>query len=63
MNGITKAAILAAGYAPAIGFSHTGKALSFVYDISDIIKFETVVQVAFQVEAKKTYSPDRNARI
>ncbi|POZ40390.1 subtype I-E CRISPR-associated endonuclease Cas1, partial [Salmonella enterica] len=33
--------ILAAGYAPAIGFVHTGKPLSFVYDIADIIKFET----------------------
>ncbi|MDI5821544.1 hypothetical protein MJI95_22790, partial [Salmonella enterica subsp. enterica serovar Kentucky] len=41
--GVTEAAILAAGYAPAIGFVHTGKPLSFVYDIADIIKFETVV--------------------
>lgn len=63
LYGITEAAILAAGYAPAIGFLHTGKPLSFVYDISDIIKFETVVPVAFQVAAKKTYSPDRDVRI
>ena len=39
LYGITEAAILAAGYAPAIGFLHTGKPLSFVYDIADIIKF------------------------
>jgi len=38
LYGITEAAILAAGYAPAIGFLHTGKPLSFVYDIADIIK-------------------------
>lgn len=63
LYGITEAAILAAGYAPAIGFLHTGKPLSFVYDISDIIKFETVVPVAFQIAAKKTYSPDRDVRI
>ena len=41
--------MLAAGYAPAIGFLHTGKPLSFVYDIADLFKFETVVPEAFQV--------------
>ena len=41
--------MLAAGYAPAIGFLHTGKPLSFVYDIADLFKFETVVPVAFRV--------------
>jgi CRISP-associated protein Cas1 len=30
LNGVTEAAILAAGYAPAIGFLHSGKPLSFV---------------------------------
>jgi len=63
LYGITEAAILAAGYAPAIGFVHTGKPLSFVYDIADILKFETVVPVAFQIAAKKTYAPDRDVRI
>lgn len=55
LYGVTEAAILAAGYAPAIGFLHSGKPLSFVYDIADIVKFETVVPVAFQVagEARK----------
>ena len=43
------AAILAAGYAPAVGFLHTGKPLSFVYDVADIYKFETVVPIAFRV--------------
>lgn len=63
LYGITEAAILAAGYAPAIGFLHTGKPLSFVYDISDIIKFETVIPVAFEVASKKSHSPDRDVRI
>jgi CRISPR-associated protein Cas1 len=31
LYGISEAAVLAAGYAPAIGFIHTGKPLSFVY--------------------------------
>lgn len=63
LYGITEAAILAAGYAPAIGFLHTGKPLSFVYDIADIIKFETVVPLAFKVAAKSPFKPDRDVRI
>ncbi|OHE82980.1 MAG: subtype I-E CRISPR-associated endonuclease Cas1, partial [Verrucomicrobia bacterium RIFCSPLOWO2_12_FULL_64_8] len=30
LYGVTEAAVLAAGYAPAVGFIHTGKPLSFV---------------------------------
>jgi len=53
LYGVTEAAVLAAGYAPAVGFIHTGKPLSFVYDVADIYKFETVVPVAFKVAAAK----------
>lgn len=49
LYGLSEAAILAAGYAPAIGFLHTGKPQSFVYDLADVFKFETVVPVAFEV--------------
>jgi CRISPR-associated protein Cas1 len=63
LYGISEAAILAAGYAPAIGFVHTGKPQSFVYDIADIIKFETVVPAAFKVAAKKPSEPDREVRL
>ncbi len=49
LYGLAEAAILAAGYAPAIGFLHTGKPRSFVYDVADIFKFETVAPIAFQV--------------
>jgi CRISPR-associated protein Cas1 len=51
LYGVTEAAILAAGYAPAIGFLHTGKPQSFVYDVADILKFDTVVPEAFRVAA------------
>ncbi|WP_421996002.1 type I-E CRISPR-associated endonuclease Cas1e [Roseococcus sp.] len=51
LYGITEAAVLAAGYAPAIGFLHSGKPQSFVYDIADIVKFDTVVPEAFRVAA------------
>jgi CRISPR-associated protein Cas1 len=63
LYGVTEAAVLAAGYAPAIGFIHSGKPLSFVYDIADIVKFETVVPVAFQIAGKSPRSPDRDVRI
>jgi CRISPR-associated protein Cas1 len=63
LYGICEAAILAAGYAPAVGFIHTGKPQSFVYDIADVFKFETVVPVAFRIAAKKPQHPEREVRI
>ena len=59
LYGLAEAAVLAAGYAPAIGFLHTGKPQSFVYDVADIYKFETVVPIAFQVagQAERRKSP------
>ncbi len=63
LYGICESAILAAGYAPAIGFIHTGKPQSFVYDIADLFKFETVVPVAFRIAAKKPHNPERDVRI
>ncbi len=62
LYGITEAAVLAAGYAPAVGFIHTGKPLSFVYDIADIYKFDTVVPVAFKVAASSPAHPDKAVR-
>jgi len=52
LYGLCEAAILAAGYAPAIGFLHRGKPQSFVYDIADLYKFETVVPIAFTIAAR-----------
>ena len=63
LYGVSEAAILAAGYAPAIGFIHSGKPLSFVYDVADIFKFETVVPLAFKIAAKHPANPDREVRI
>ena len=63
LYGVTEAGVLAAGYAPAIGFIHTGKPLSFVYDIADIVKFDTVVPVGFKIAAKKPREPERQVRI
>ena len=63
LYGVTEAAVLAAGYAPAVGFIHTGKPLSFVYDIADLFKFETVVPVAFKVAATKPRELEREVRL
>ena len=63
LYGVTEAAVLAAGYAPAVGFIHTGKPLSFVYDIADVYKFETVVPVAFKIAASHPAQPDRAVRL
>lgn len=63
LYGITEAAVLAAGYAPAVGFIHTGKPLSFVYDIADLFKFDTVVPVAFRIAAKQPQQPEREVRL
>ncbi len=69
LYGLCEAAILAAGYAPAIGFLHRGKPQSFVYDIADLYKFETVVPAAFATAAKIAKgaggegSPERQVRI
>lgn len=68
LHGLTEAAVLAAGYAPAIGFLHTGKPLSFVYDIADLFKLETVVPEAFRIaglaaKGKLDMAPDRAVRL
>jgi len=63
LYGICEAAVLAAGYAPAIGFIHTGKPRSFVYDIADLFKFETVIPIAFKIAKKNPQNPARETRI
>lgn len=63
LYGICEAAVLAAGYAPAVGFIHTGKPLSFVYDVADLFKFETVVPAAFKIAAHAGPEPERQVRL
>jgi CRISPR-associated protein Cas1 len=63
LYGVTEAAVLAAGYAPAIGFIHTGKPLSFVYDVADVYKFDTVVPLAFQIASRWPGNPEQQVRL
>jgi len=62
LYGICHAAIVSAGYSPALGFIHTGKMLSFVYDIADLYKAEVTVPAAFQIVAAGTDKLDSRVR-
>lgn len=52
LYGVCHAAIVAAGYSPALGFIHTGKMLSFVYDVADLYKTDITIPAAFMEVAK-----------
>lgn len=52
LYGVTEAVILALGYAPAIGFIHSGDERSFVFDLADTVKMEVAVDTAFKVAAR-----------
>jgi len=52
LNGLCHAAIVSGGYSPALGFIHTGKQLSFVYDIADLYKAEVTIPLAFRIAAE-----------
>lgn len=62
LYAVTEAAVLVAGYSPAIGFLHTGKPLSFVYDIADLFKFDLSVPAAFEVVATQANNPESAVR-
>jgi CRISPR-associated protein Cas1 len=52
LYGVCHAAIVAAGYSPGLGFIHTGKQLSFVYDIADLYKADVAIPAAFRAAAE-----------
>jgi CRISPR-associated protein Cas1 len=62
LYGVVHAALISAGYSPALGFIHTGKPLSFVYDIADLYKLDLAVRIAFEVAAQKPEHPEREVR-
>jgi CRISPR-associated protein Cas1 len=51
LYGICHCAVISAGYSPALGFIHTGKLLSFVYDVADLYRIDLAVPIAFEVAA------------
>lgn len=62
LNGICHAAIVSGGYSTALGFLHTGKQLSFVYDIADLYKTEISIPVAFQTVAESPIDVEQRSR-
>ena len=54
---------MALGFSPALGFVHTGKMLSFVYDVADLYKAEISIPLAFRVAASEVENVERAARI
>ena len=56
LNGLSHAAIVSGGYSPGLGFIHTGKQLSFVYDVADLYKVDVTLPVAFRIVGE---SPQR----
>lgn len=62
LYGVAHAAIVAAGYSPALGFIHTGKMLSFVYDVADLYKMELTVPAAFREVARGTQQLESRVR-
>jgi len=63
LNSLCHAAIVSGGYSPALGFIHTGKQLSFVYDIADLYKAEITIPVAFETTAKYPGKPEPYTRM
>ncbi|MEE1753024.1 type I-E CRISPR-associated endonuclease Cas1e [Streptomyces sp. SP18CS02] len=61
LYGICHAVITGIGASPALGFVHTGSALSFVLDIADLYKAEYTIPLAFDLAAKGLTS-ERDAR-
>lgn len=53
LYGLCHSGIVSLGFSPSLGFIHTGQQLSFVYDIADLYKMQTVVPIAFEVIATK----------
>ena len=47
LYGLCNAAIISMGFSPGLGFIHTGKQLSFVYDVADLYKASLTIPVAF----------------
>jgi CRISPR-associated protein Cas1 len=62
LYGVAHAAIIAAGFSPALGFVHTGKMLSFTYDVADLYKAEITIPAAFRCTAAGEHKLESRVR-
>lgn len=63
LYGVCHAALVSAGYSAGLGFIHTGKMLSFVYDVADLYKTDVTVPTAFRIAAAETEGVERKVRV
>lgn len=62
LNGLCHAGIVSGGYSPGLGFLHSGRQLSFVYDVADLYKTRYTIPIAFQTVAEGPENVERRAR-
>lgn len=62
LYGISHAAIVSAGYSPTLGFIHTGKMLSFVYDVADLYRADILIPAAFRTVAESETQVESRVR-
>jgi len=63
LYGVCHAAIVSVGYSAGLGFIHTGKMLSFVYDVADLYKTQLTVPLAFKQAATDRHDLERKVRL
>ncbi len=63
LYGVCHSGIVASGYSPTIGFIHTGKLLSFVYDIADLYKAEVLIPSAFRAASESPEAVEGAVRV
>ena len=62
LNDLCHTAIVSGGYSPALGFIHTGKQRSFVFDIADLYKVELTIPIAFEIIAESEQGISKRVR-
>ena len=62
LYAVVSAGLHSLGYSLSLGFIHTGKQLSFVYDIADLFKTETSIPSAFEAAAQGGLRVESRAR-
>jgi CRISPR-associated protein Cas1 len=63
LYGICHAGVVSGGFSSALGFIHTGKMLSFVYDVADLYKTEVTIPAAFRAVAEAKGELERRVRL
>jgi CRISPR-associated protein Cas1 len=62
LYAVCHSAMNAVGYSAGLGFIHTGKPLSFIYDVADLYKAETTIPAAFEAVADAYFDLDEIVR-